>query len=139
MTQPLASMTGYARASGTAGAVSFTCEMKSVNGRGLDMRMRLAPGLDPIEGEIRRRVGASVARGSLTVTVNIDREGAGGEVVVNQQALKAVLKAMDALEGKVDARRPSLDGILGLKGVLDQHEKPLDPEEEEALDRKSGV
>ncbi|AKR55164.1 Protein YicC [Devosia sp. H5989] len=133
MTQPLASMTGYARASGTAGAVSFTCEMKSVNGRGLDMRMRLAPGLDPIEGEIRRRVGALVARGSLTVTVNIDREGAGGEVVVNQQALKAVLKAVDGLEGKVDARRPSLDGILGLKGVLDQHEKPLDPEEEEAL------
>ncbi|MGB3027947.1 YicC/YloC family endoribonuclease [Paradevosia shaoguanensis] len=133
MSQPLASMTGYARATGAAGTVAFSCEMKSVNGRGLDMRMRLAPGLDPIEGEIRRRIGAAVTRGSLTVTINVDREGATGEVVVNQQALKAVLTAMDDLSRRLDARRPSLDGILGLKGVLDQKEKSLPPEEEEAL------
>jgi len=133
MSQPLASMTGYARASGTAGSAAFSCEMKSVNGRGLDMRMRLAPGLDPIEGEIRRRIGAALSRGSLTVTINLEREGAGGEVVVNQQALKAVLTAMDDLSRRLDARRPSLDGILGLKGVLEQHERPVAPEEEEEL------
>lgn len=133
MPQPLASMTGYARASGAVGSAAFSCEMKSVNGRGLDMRMRLASGLDLIEGEIRRRIGASISRGSLTVTVNLDRADAGGEVRVNQRALAAVMTAIDELSGTLDAPRPSLDGILGLKGVLEQHEKPMEPEEEEAL------
>jgi len=133
MTQPLASMTGYARATGAAGSAAFSCEMKSVNGRGLDIRMRMTPGLDPIEGEIRRRIGAAVARGSLTVTVNLDRQGAGGEVIVNQQALSAVMSAIESLSHRLDASPPSLDGILGLKGVLEQHERPLEPEEEEAL------
>ncbi len=135
MADALQSMTGYARATGAVPGVSFVVELKSVNGRGLDLRMRLAPGLDALEGEIRRAIGRSITRGSLTVTLAVDREGEGGRVVVNHQALDAVLEGFRWLETRVDAERPRLDGILALRGVLEQHESPLPADEEEALNR----
>ncbi|HEY9012181.1 MAG TPA: YicC/YloC family endoribonuclease [Devosia sp.] len=133
MGQPLASMTGYARAGGMASGVSFGLEIKSVNARGLDIRMRLAPGFDMLEGEIRRRIGQALSRGSVTFTLNVEREGEGGRVVINEEALSAVLAALDKLSTRVRARKPSLEGILGLRGVLEQHESPLSAEAEEAL------
>jgi uncharacterized protein (TIGR00255 family) len=133
MAGSLASMTGYARAAGALPGVRFTVELKSVNGRGLDMRMRLAPGFDALESEIRRLIGKSITRGSLTVSLSVDREGEGGRVVVNHQALEAILDGFKWLESRVEARKPSLDGILGLRGVLEQHETALSAEEEEAL------
>jgi uncharacterized protein (TIGR00255 family) len=129
----LASMTGYARAAGALPGVAFAVELKSVNGRGLDLRLRLAPGFDGLESDIRRLVGKSITRGSLTVTLTIDREGAEGRVVVNHQALEAILDGFKWLQTRVEARKPSLDGILALRGVLEQHETSLSPEEEEAL------
>ena len=129
----LSSMTGYGRSHGSLPGVSFVVELKSVNGRGLDMRLRLAPGFDALEPEIRRRIGKSVTRGSLTVSLNVDREGEGVRVVVNHQALEAVLEGFQWLEARVEAQRPTLDGIMGLKGVLEQHETPLSADEEEAL------
>jgi uncharacterized protein (TIGR00255 family) len=133
MGQPLASMTGYARAGGMASGVTFGLEIKSVNARGLDIRMRMAPGFDMLEGEIRRRIGQALSRGSVTFTLNVEREGEGGRVVINEEALGAVLAAIDKLATRVRARKPSLEGILGLRGVLEQHESPLSAEAEEAL------
>jgi uncharacterized protein (TIGR00255 family) len=130
---PLASMTGYGRSHGGVPGVNFVVELKSVNGRGLDMRVRLAPGFDALEPEIRRRITKAVSRGSLTVSLNVDREGEGGRVVVNHQALEAVLEGFKWLETRVEAQRPTLDGIMGLKGVLEQHETPLSADEEEAV------
>lgn len=130
MTSSLASMTGYARAGGALPGIGFQVEIKSVNARGLDIRMRLAPGHDAIEGEIRRRIGAAITRGSVTYTLSVDREGEGGRVVINKQALGAVLAALELLSTQVAAERPRLDGILGLKGVLEQHEDPLGADEE---------
>ncbi|WP_439600160.1 YicC/YloC family endoribonuclease [Devosia sp.] len=130
---PLASMTGYARAAGALPGVGFTVEIKSVNGRGLDLRMRLAAGFDVLEAEIRRLIGKSITRGSLTVSLTVDREGEGGRVVVNHQALEAVLEGFRWLESRVDADKPRLDGILALRGVLEQHETALSADDEEAL------
>ena len=126
MPNSLSSMTGYARVNGAMPGLTFSVEIKSVNARGLDVRMRMTPGHDALEGEIRRRIGKAISRGSVTVTLNVDRAGEGGRVVVNMQALDAVLDALRLIEGRVDARRPALDGILGLKGVLEQHDAPLD-------------
>lgn len=133
MSQTLASMTGYARATGAVPGASFTCELKSVNGRGLDLRLRLAPGFDSLESEIRQLVAKMVSRGSVTLNLSVERDGAGGELLVNQQALATVLAALSDLAGKINATSPSLDGILGLKGVLEQRDRPLAAEHEEAL------
>lgn len=133
MSQTLASMTGYARATGAVPGASFTCELKSVNGRGLDLRLRLAPGFDSLESEIRQLVAKMVSRGSVTLNLAVERDGAGGELLINQQALATVLAAMSDLAGKINAVPPSLDGILGLKGVLEQRDRPLAAAHEETL------
>lgn len=135
MGEPIASMTGYARARGEAEAVRFQVEIKSVNARGLDIRSRIAPGYEALEGEIRRRLGAALSRGSITLTLNVEGEGEGGRITVNRQALDAVLAAMAELQGRVAAEPPRLDGILALKGVLEQHESSLSPEAEQAVGR----
>lgn len=133
MANALMSMTGYARAQGGVPGIAFSLEIKTVNSRGLDIRMRVSPGYDSLEPEIRRRISTVLSRGSVTVNLTVDRIGEGGRVIVNQQALEAVLEAIEQIGNKVDAERPSLDGILGLKGVLEQHDAPLDPAAEEAL------
>jgi uncharacterized protein (TIGR00255 family) len=129
----LHSMTGYARAQGGVPGISFSVEIKSVNARGLDIRMRMSPGYDALEAEVRRRIGKALARGSITVNLNVEREGEGGRVVVNHAALNAVLGALREIGDQIEARKPSLDGILGLKGVLEQHDAPLDADTEEKL------
>ena len=133
MSQPLASMTGYARVAGAVPGASFACEVKSVNGRGLDIRLRLAPGFDALESDIRQLIGKMVSRGSLTFNLTVERDGAGGELLINRQALATVLAAIEELNGKVAAAPASLDGILGLKGVLEQRDRPMAADAEEAL------
>lgn len=118
MTFRLASMTGYARADAMFGSARLRVELKSVNGRGLDIRTRLAPGLDAFDIPIRQLLGQSLSRGSVNATVSLDRQGSSGAVSVNPAALETVLAAMSALSGRLDARSPSLDGILALPGVL---------------------
>lgn len=129
----LSSMTGYARAAASVPGAEILVEIRSVNGRGLDLRLRLAPGFDMLESEIRRRIGQSISRGSLSVTLSVDRDGEGGRVVVNHQALEAVIEGLEWLAPRVKADPPRLDGLLALKGVVEQHERPLTPEEDEAL------
>lgn len=133
MSQPLASMTGYARAIGALPGASFACEVKSVNGRGLDIRLRLAPGFDALESELRQLVGKMVSRGSLSFNLSVERDGAGGDLLLNRQALATVLAAIDELGGTLAAAPPSLDGILGLKGVLEQRDRPMSTANEAAL------
>jgi uncharacterized protein (TIGR00255 family) len=133
MANALSSMTGYARAHGGVPGIAFSVEIKTVNSRGLDIRMRMTPGYDALEAEIRRRIGKALSRGSVTVNLNVDREGEGGRVVVNHEALTAVLGALREISGKIEAEKPTLDGILALKGVLEQHDAPLDADAEERL------
>ncbi|SFD01335.1 YicC/YloC family endoribonuclease [Devosia psychrophila] len=132
MSQPLASMTGYARSNGAVHGASFACEVKTVNGRGLDIRLRLAPGFDTLESDIRQLIGTTLTRGSVTLNLTVERQGAGGELYINRQALDTVLAALDELKGRVEAAPPSLDGILALRGVLEQRDSVLD-EDGEAL------
>lgn len=134
MTQPLASMTGYARATGTAAGCSFTCEIRSVNARGLDIRTRLATGLDAIDSALRTRISKRLARGSVSVNVGLQREGAGAEVAINEAALAAVLEAVQTLSKRIEAEPPRLDGLLALPGVMEARDRPLAPEVEETLD-----
>ncbi|WP_404404358.1 YicC/YloC family endoribonuclease [Pelagibacterium halotolerans] len=133
MGNTLASMTGFGRAAAQAEGCSIVCEIKAVNGRGLDIRTRLSPGFDALETDIRRIVGEKIARGSVSVYLNVQRETAATRLVVNAQALESVLEAIDTLKYKIDAEMPSIDGILALKGVVDTVDAELPAEAEERL------
>jgi uncharacterized protein (TIGR00255 family) len=115
----LSSMTGFARAERQAGAMRVRIELKSVNGRGLDMRLRLSAGLDPVEIPLRQLLSRSLSRGSINMVVTLDRGGTTGAVRVNHQALAAILAAMEQLRGQVTTSMPQPEGILALPGVLE--------------------
>jgi uncharacterized protein (TIGR00255 family) len=115
----LSSMTGFARGHGTSGSYAWAWEIKSVNGKGLDLRLRLPPGWDAIEASVRARVAEKFARGSLQANLMVDRIGAAQSVRVNTAVLDAVLAAMRELSGRIEAAPPSLDGLLALKGVME--------------------
>jgi uncharacterized protein (TIGR00255 family) len=131
--KPLRSMTGYARADGSAEGMNFEIELKSVNGRGFDLRLRLAPGLDSFEPDIRKRLGEKLTRGSISLSACLQREAGSSEIVINQAALGAVLDALNALGDKVEAAPARLDGILGLRGVLETRDATLSPDEKAAF------
>jgi uncharacterized protein (TIGR00255 family) len=115
----LSSMTGFARSQGNAGGYSWAWEIRSVNAKGLDLRLRLPPGWDAIEQPVRARAGEVLARGTLHATLNVDREGAAPVVKVNEDVLQAVIATMNALAGRVEAQPARLDGILAIKGVIE--------------------
>lgn len=133
MTSRLASMTGYARADALFGPARVRIELKSVNGRGLDIRTRLAPGLDAFDLPLRQLLGQALSRGSINAAVSLDRKNTSGAVSINSAALDTVLAAIENLATRIDAKRPSLDGILALPGILvveenrDLDEEALEP------------
>jgi uncharacterized protein (TIGR00255 family) len=125
----LASMTGFARAHGVSGPYGWTWEIKSVNSKGLDLRMRLPPGWDAVEAPARASAAKALARGAVTANLEIKREGAVAAVRVNEEVLAAVLATMRSVASRVDAQAPTLDGILGMKGVMEIVEAEISEEE----------
>ena len=130
----LASMTGFARAHGVAGTYAWAWEIKSVNGKGLDLRLRLPPGWDAIESAARAKAASRLARGNVSATLEVRREGAAPVVRINEPVLNAVLAAIREVAARADAARPSLDGILGLKGVMEVAEAEESAEERAAAE-----
>ena len=115
----LSSMTGFARGHGLCGSYAWAWEIKSVNGKGLDLRLRLPPGWDAIEVPVRARAAATLARGSLQAALTVERSGAAPTVRINAAVLEAVLAALRQLAPRIEAAPPSLDGLLALKGVME--------------------
>jgi uncharacterized protein (TIGR00255 family) len=115
----LSSMTGFARTHGVSGSYAWTWEIKAVNGKGLDVRLRLPAGWDAIEAPIRSRAAETLSRGSIQAGLTVERSGAAPAVRVNTAVLDAVLGAARQLARRIEASPPTLDGLLSLKGVLE--------------------
>jgi uncharacterized protein (TIGR00255 family) len=130
----LSSMTGFARSHGVSGTYAWSWEIKSVNSKGLDLKLRLPVGWDAIEPAVRTRAAGALARGSVFGNLSVSREGAPPIVRVNEPVLAAVLATFKGLAGKVEAAPPSLDGILSLKGVIEVGEAEENEEERRAAE-----
>jgi uncharacterized protein (TIGR00255 family) len=130
----LSSMTGFARSHGVAGTYAWAWEIKSVNSKGLDLKLRLPPGWDAIEPPVRARAAEALARGSVFANLTVTREGAPPAVRVNEPVLAAVLDTIKGLSGKVQAAPLSLDGILALKGVIEVGEAEESEDERRAAE-----
>jgi uncharacterized protein (TIGR00255 family) len=128
----LSSMTGFARSHGASGPYAFEWELKSVNAKGFDLRLRLPPGWDELEAIAKKRAAALLARGTVYANLNVRRANALAAVRINEEVLASVLKAASQLAGKIDAVAPSIDGLLGIKGVIEVVEPESDEEEDKA-------
>jgi uncharacterized protein (TIGR00255 family) len=128
----LASMTGFSRGHGVSGSYAWAWELKSVNAKGLEVRLRLPPGWDAVEAPVRAKASEVLARGSVFATLAVSREGAVPVVRVNEPVLQAVLSTLGQLRERVEASPPALDGILALKGVIEVSD-PDEVEEEKGV------
>jgi len=128
----LSSMTGFARSHGASGPYTFEWELKSVNAKGFDLRMRLPPGWDDLEALAKKRAGEVLSRGTVYANLNVKRTNSASSVRVNEDVLASVVKVASLVAGKIDAVAPSVDGLLAIKGVIEIVEPESDEAEDEA-------
>jgi len=132
---PIASMTGFARARGQAGDAAFAWEVKSVNGRGFDLRLRVPQGFEAIEAQARDILSKLVSRGNVQATLTVDRPARPVEVRVNGEVLEKLLTAGLGVSARTGAAPPTVDGLLMVRGVVEVIETPESEEERTVLHR----
>lgn len=129
----LSSMTGFARVDGAGRDVRWTWEVRSVNGKGLDIRLRMPPGFEHLEAGVRERVGAAVARGNVQVTLTVQGEQGSSRIRVNDDVLAEVMAAWERIRRTMDVQPPTLDGLLAVRGVVETVDAEDDEEARSAL------
>ena len=111
-------MTGFARDSGASGDASWTWEIKSVNGKALDARLRLPAGFDQIEAPARQALIQAFKRGNLQVTLDVQRSGEAQGISINREVLAQYLSLTREIETQHGSPAPRAELLLGLKGVI---------------------
>ena len=100
----VSSMTGFARAAGSGGTWRWTFELKTVNAKGLDIRLRMPPPFDRAEGEARTRLAKALARGTCFATLSAQREGATAAARIDLAALEIHRRRRPRRRGQSRAR-----------------------------------
>ncbi len=119
----LQSMTGFARVEGSSGRYRWAWELRSVNGKGLDLRTRLPQGHEGLEADIRRLAGERLTRGNIQIGLSVTVSENKVEAVLNRDALAAVLALRDELGPEVlDPAPLKLDTLLSIRGLVDMRE-----------------
>src|SRR5918992_336706 len=127
----LSSMTGFARSHGVSGPYAWAWEVKSVNAKGLELRLRLPPGWDAVETPVRAKAAELLSRGTVQGTLTVTREGVVPIVRVHEAVLSAAIETKRDLAERIEASPPTLDGILAMKGVVEVTDQ--DEREDERL------
>ena len=124
----LQSMTGFAREEGYLEQIQWVWELRSVNGKGLDVRLRLPPGFEAIEVAARSVISGTFKRGYIQASLQIVQSGGTAVPTINRKTLDAILEAAESLRKRVGGEIPSIGELLALKGVLEFEEPALTEE-----------
>ena len=124
------SMTGFARSDGALGDATWHWEVRSVNSRSLDLRLRLPPGYEALDPKVREGVTKRITRGSVNATLTVVRESTQQDVRLNERALEQVVALAVRVSHNIGSPPPRAETLLALKGVLEVVEEP---ESEEAI------
>ena len=131
----LSSMTGFARAEGEKDICAWVWEIKSVNAKGLDVRCRLANGFERLEQAVRKQVQKRFKRGNVSLSLSVFRPKGDAGFRVNHVVLEELLAILPEIEKQLpNAGKPSIDGLLGLRGVIEPVEDNLNDADREAFD-----
>jgi uncharacterized protein (TIGR00255 family) len=129
----LASMTGFARESGTLpDGASFVWELRSVNGRGLDVRLRVPNGLDALEQALREAAAKTLKRGNVSASLNIARQERAPRLTPDPAVLEQAIALATSVAQRIGAPPPRAEAILSLPGVLRAETAEPDEAQEEA-------
>jgi uncharacterized protein (TIGR00255 family) len=119
-------MTGFARSEGEADGISWIWELRSVNGRSLELRLRLPPGFEPLEPQLRAALAQRCRRGNIAATLSVTRLSPPA-IRINRAVLAQIVALSRELAGEIEAAPPRLDGLIGVRGVIETVED--DPED----------
>ena len=123
-------MTGFARSEGEGDGISWIWEVKSVNGRSLELRLRLPPGFEPLEPQLRAALSQRCRRGNVSATLSVTRLSPPA-IRINRAVLQQIValsrELAQEVAGEMEAAPPRLDGLIGMRGVIETVED--DPEE----------
>ena len=131
----LQSMTGFARSEGSCGRYRWTWELRSVNGKGLDLRLRLPTGMEALEGDLRDIASKSLSRGNIQAGLSVATAEARQEAVINRDALDAVLALKRDLGTVVSDAPLSLDTLLSIRGLVEFKEPEESADAQETRNR----
>jgi uncharacterized protein (TIGR00255 family) len=129
----LKSMTGFARADGVHGDTGWHWEARSVNGRNLDLRLRLPSGFEALEIKTRALAQEKLARGNCTISLWVKREGGQLEIRLNEAALRQAQAVAERAQDMTGLKRARLDTLLGMRGVVEAVEGEESEEAQAAL------
>jgi len=118
-------MTGFARSQGAVAAFRYSWELKSVNAKGLDLRLRAPPDFDSVEIRAREKIAARLARGAVFANLVAKREDEAQSARLNRAALDALLAALSETPPPANVGPATLDGLLAIRGVVELVEPEL--------------
>ena len=125
---PLISMTGFGRAEAQFEAYQWAWELRSVNGRGLDLRIRVPADLQSLENPVREKAGQKLKRGNIQISLQISRTSGETQIKINHGALQQVMAVLLEIENQGGLAPSTASGILNVRGVVEQ----IEPVESEA-------
>lgn len=127
----LQSMTGFARSVAAHAGAAIAWEVKSVNGKSIEMRLRLPAGFERLEPAARQAVQKRFSRGNIQAVLTVARTGIQAQPMINEAFLKDVAGLAKRLQEQYGVLPASADGLLALRGVLETPET-IETEEERA-------
>ena len=125
----IASMTGYARAQGSDDSRRWVWEARSVNGRNLEIRCRVPQGFERLENPARTAVGGRLKRGNVSLTLTLTSERQSSPLRINRALLAELGLLVEEVRKSTGAAAPSADGLLRVRGVIEEEEEVEQSEE----------
>ena len=129
----IASMTGYARAQGADDRRRWVWEARSVNGRNLEIRCRVPQGFDRLENPSRTAVGGRLKRGNVSLTLTLTSERQSSPLRINRPLLAELASLVEEVRKSTGAAAPAADGLLRVRGVIEEEEDEGQTEEQLAI------
>jgi len=124
----IVSMTGFAESAGSHEGLRWRWEAKSVNGRGLDLRLRTPPGYDSLEQPARMLAAERFRRGNFQIALTVETDAGTRGLRVDPAALASAVKLAREISAETGLAPARVDGLLALKGVIVQEDGiSLDP------------
>ena len=130
----LQSMTGFARHLRNSAGVQISWEIKSVNGKGLDVRFRLPAGLETIEQKARLLFSPHFKRGNFQAAVTVDRSAGVAKAIINEPLLKELTAIAARLREDYGLAASTPEGLMALRGVLEAPQEMAEPEEQHRIE-----
>jgi uncharacterized protein (TIGR00255 family) len=123
-------MTGFARSEGEADGISWVWELRSVNGRALELRLRLPAGFEPLEPQLRAALGQRCRRGNVSATLSVTRLTPAA-IRINRPMLDQIVALVRQVSGDIakdtEIAPPRLDGLLAVRGIIETVEDDPEP------------